>query len=473
MKHISTLLFLLIPVLSSFGQNYQTVRSNGISYFEDDDNYVSCIRIDSVKSETDSVLYPFAVIQEIGDGCYSPYAASWIGSRVIVKESGENLFFNKNNDTIIIKTQAVVGDTWNAYNVNDSLIVKANVTAHDTMTILGLADSVKTIEFQAYNGSMDSMDNSINGLSIKISKNYGIVQTLNFYLFPGFEGGVFPYLENEEYSLVGLSNPEVGLQNLTWFDINDFQVGDEIHVLYESLSNGSTITEFYKKTICKYLERTDYSDSIVYTYYLKESVNDTSVSEDTVTTTIKADSLFDRLPCEPYVSDSYVSSLYMINASILTKVESSGEFTSTTESCWEELIDDANCSYSFEKGLGGPYYSCDGVGGAVNRSLVYYKKSDVTWGTELNITAISEVDQIKNISFYPNPANDIIYLNFENSNYSNYCINIYNIEGRLLKSEKVEATDLKLEVSDLPGGIYFMKIASGKETVQVDKLIIE
>ncbi len=55
MKQVLAQLFLLIPVISLFGQNYQTVSSNRISYFEDEDYIVSCIRIDSVESEVDSV----------------------------------------------------------------------------------------------------------------------------------------------------------------------------------------------------------------------------------------------------------------------------------------------------------------------------------------------------------------------------------------------------------------------------------
>ncbi len=331
---------------------------------------------------------------------------------------------------------------------------------------------------------MGEVDNSINGLSIKISKNYGFVQTLDFYLFPDLSG-TFPYYEIAEYSLVGLSNPEVGLQNLTWFDVNDFDIGDEIHVLYESISsNGDEYRSdtTTKKSICKYLGRSYYPDSIVYTYYFKESVNDTSFTEDTVTTTIKADTSFDKLPGEPVISgsDGYFDafSYYMTNGDILSK-EDPGMlmyYTSSNDTCFRELIADGCLpTYTYQKGLGGPYYSCTNgfESGKISRELVYYKKGDNSWGTELNITGITEVEQTKNISIYPNPANDFVYVNYENNVYSNYSILIYNIEGRLLKSEKLEMTGTKLDVSDLSAGVYFVKISNYSDVVKIDKLVIE
>lgn len=85
-------------------QDYQTVYLNRVALF--DHNRIKGLRIDSVKVvAADTILYPFASIQEVSSWCYSPYKASWIGEKVIIKSNGENLFFNREGNTITLKTK--------------------------------------------------------------------------------------------------------------------------------------------------------------------------------------------------------------------------------------------------------------------------------------------------------------------------------------------------------------------------------
>ena len=155
MRTICLILILSVITLRvAIGQDYQTVSVNRIAYFES--QYVECLRIDSVKYQSDSVFYPFRVIQQLDYGCYSPLVASWIGAQIIVRENGINLFFNKSNDTIRINTRAALHDKWIAFNLADSIIIEATITNHDTISFLGLVDSVKTVSFQVYDKSMMS-----------------------------------------------------------------------------------------------------------------------------------------------------------------------------------------------------------------------------------------------------------------------------------------------------------------------------
>ena len=65
-------------------------------------------------------------------------------------------------------------------------------------------------------------------------------------------------------------------QNLTWFEVNDFQPGDELHIdessswiEHEGDRIGYAITN---KANYKYLEGIDYTDSIVYIIARKQSI---------------------------------------------------------------------------------------------------------------------------------------------------------------------------------------------------------
>ena len=165
-------------------------------------------------------------------------------------------------------------------------------------------------------------------MNLQISKNYGFIKTFNFYLFPDITVD-YPPDQFEELDLAGLSNPKTGVQNLTWFDVNDFRPGDELHILDESSTwfgnvSGYTTTN---KAVYKYLDRTDYEDSIVYHYSRRQSIytlwSDSSSFKfynDTLKEVIKPDTLFDKLPGAAIVSDFEMYSYYMANGALLSKI---------------------------------------------------------------------------------------------------------------------------------------------------------
>ena len=224
-KVIAILSMMLIFFTFLKAQNYQTVYPDRVAYFSNASGNIKCIRIDTV---TWMGLIPFKNIQENGLACYTPYGPSWIGEGVGVTDS-EDHFCNKENQTITIKTNALLNESWTAYNLQDSTKIVATVIDMGiTPSYLGLRDWIKEIGFQAYSRNMIPKDHPVNEMTIIISENYGFFKTLNFYLFPDIETE-FSTDHLEEYELVGLSDPQVGIQNLTWFDVYDFQPGDEIH----------------------------------------------------------------------------------------------------------------------------------------------------------------------------------------------------------------------------------------------------
>ncbi|GHV25514.1 hypothetical protein FACS1894176_04160 [Bacteroidia bacterium] len=228
-KIITSLVFLLFVGIELLAYDYQAIYSNQTAIF--DGGTLQGMKIDSVKVlENDSVFYPLKRILHDGSYCYTPYGASWLGEKIIISANWNN-FINK-NDTIRIKTDAVLGESWI---VDEGLISKmvAKVTSHKIESFLGLEDSVKTISFQAYDLNNVPIDrNLMNNKTLKISKNYGIIQGFDF--LPQIQ----PVLHNiyQEYTLAGLSNPKAGIQNITWFDIWDFQPGDELHIYEREIS---------------------------------------------------------------------------------------------------------------------------------------------------------------------------------------------------------------------------------------------
>ena len=184
----------------------------------------------------------------------------------------------------------------------------------ESISFLGLTDSVKTIGFQVYDKQMNPLSHDLNKKTIMISKQYGAVRILNFYQFPDIFQLNYGYWGRglTTYKLVGLSTPQLGVQNLSWFDVFDFQPGDEIHTLLEKFSwhaegSGSSINE---QTIKRFLTRIDFTDSIVYTYERRIftlSVVDTTPSilfvNDTAEMVIRSNPGFDPLPGEVIMNE--------------------------------------------------------------------------------------------------------------------------------------------------------------------------
>ncbi len=76
------------------------------------------------------------------------------------------------------------------------------------------------------------------------------------------------------------------------------------------------------------------------------------------------------------------------------------------------------------------------------------------------ISDIVDLEQ-KNISIYPNPANDKFYI----SNAKGYNVKIYNSEGKLIEENVIKDDNYSLNTSDYSKGLYFINLSNDKETV--------
>ena len=472
-------LFITLYIPALLAQNYQTVLSNRISYFEGDQGYISCIRIDSTKFDTDSTLYPMKNIRQLDYDCYTPYGDSWIGGKVIIQKGGSNLFFNKNHDTIRIKTQARLNDEWTAFYLKDSLIIKAAVTKHDTMHFMGLIDSVKTIDFVAYDKNMNPLEiNKMSNLQMRISKNHGIIETFDVYYFT-LDPDYYIPPNPGKYKLAGLSSPQIGVQNFTWFDVYDFSIGDELHITDISMQlDFEYSSKSINKSIYKYIEEVRTSNSITYKIARKESKYKNFDGEktfeyihDTITQTIVPNELFDNyLPGEPVFIENGANIIRMISDNVKIDLSPYMEIYKTEDSCWSNCCwDGCFPENTYYKGLGGPYYYCE-YAGYSERKLVYYKKGEKEWGTPLIITAIDEKQTKNVINLYPNPASD--YIIIESNLNSNAIFELMDLSGKSIYEEKLENQKNEIDLKKLDSGIYLYRILNNGSVNKTGKLII-
>jgi alpha-tubulin suppressor-like RCC1 family protein len=89
----------------------------------------------------------------------------------------------------------------------------------------------------------------------------------------------------------------------------------------------------------------------------------------------------------------------------------------------------------------------------------------ITCPTTLNVALFEDTE----FSFYPNPTNNVI--NITNQNEILNQINVYDMFGRLLKSQKGNNENEQINIQDLPNAIYILEINTekAKHSVQVVK----
>ena len=80
-------------------------------------------------------------------------------------------------------------------------------------------------------------------------------------------------------------------------------------------------------------------------------------------------------------------------------------------------------------------------------------------------TAIQEnLASIVNITLFPNPAGEIVNLQFDEPVDEEINVYMLDTQGKLVKTDVIEAATVEKQVNlqDLPAGIYYFKLVKGK-----------
>ena len=78
----------------------------------------------------------------------------------------------------------------------------------------------------------------------------------------------------------------------------------------------------------------------------------------------------------------------------------------------------------------------------------------------------------ESIKVYPNPAKDYIYVDIEASNFKSSDIELFDMQGRLVKKEKLKSKQgNRINVSNLNAGAYTYNVSVNGKTIS-GKVII-
>lgn len=476
---------------SAYSQNYQTVNSSEVKLFEGKFGNIRGYSIDSVAIiGGDSLMYPSRNIQRVGedwDDCYDVESYSMLGEYVRIMADGTNLFFNFYGDTIRLNTSAPAGHTWMMWKGED-FDVYGEMSETTISEVFGIADSVKSVKLKAYDAEMNLVENfPYNDSLISISKNFGLLTTFNFVAFPSYSEHYYQEYA-QLYSLYSIENQNLGGDNLTTFDVYDFQPGDIIEYENAQLFFGSGTKRQFRE---EYTSRVNYPDSIVYglnlkvltfQYSIEEEDPEISVATYQISRTIKPIDFLDALPgvalpkneMSEYYSVIMLTDTYVQKQNLEYAVTGNTVYQGDDPDCYMRFIDNTCGGQpdSYYKGLGGPYYECEFFGSPNYNKLTYFYKDSIAWGAEFDFTvSVPEAATQEIFSIFPNPAKDKFKIRMLNAPHPGR-LEIVDVSGRIVLSKTLTFEESEIDIANLTSGIYFVRFPlSGNKTVQ--KLIVE
>ena len=123
---------------------------------------------------------------------------------------------------------------------------------------------------------------------------------------------------------------------------------------------------------------------------------------------------------------------------------------------------DGSVSYSVGQVV---YTSNTGTNGSVSQGVQQPYEISV-------VTAIEKTKGINlSVTAYPNPTTDFLQLKIENEEIKDLSFQLYDLQGKLLRSEKIISNQSSINMGNLISSTYFVKVISGNKTIKEFKII--
>jgi hypothetical protein len=75
------------------------------------------------------------------------------------------------------------------------------------------------------------------------------------------------------------------------------------------------------------------------------------------------------------------------------------------------------------------------------------------------------------LSVYPNPTTDIIYLKVKESSFESLQYQLFDINGRLIENNKISENSTIIQMDTYPEAIYLLKVIDNNKEVKTFKII--
>ena len=96
--------------------------------------------------------------------------------------------------------------------------------------------------------------------------------------------------------------------------------------------------------------------------------------------------------------------------------------------------------------------------------------SDTSACVSLNNVGINESSFGKNIQLFPNPTTNYLTLKIEEA-YKSASYQLIDLQGKVIKSNKVDGDETTIKMEGLPTSIYFLSISDNNQLIKTFKII--
>jgi hypothetical protein len=412
----------------------------------------------SFRSLNDSANNPVA--------CITPEGRNWYGSEVIRKANGDEVYFNQSGDSIVFRTAAPVGSSWQAYSYdNMSEWIEASVTGVQWQAIPGGFDSVKTITLLRRNLSGNIIPDSINYKEVKIARDSGLIRFFHVYHFP------MEYIPQQRVAYTSIP-----LRSALF----DFQQGDRFQYMHSTffVFGPNPPPTFEEKLV---LMRNDFpsGDSVQYNFQSKLmllTLNpfptphlDTSIQILTpvwITYTNLSAPQWQGWPEQSFYQNNEVLAYAMDTLTCSAQVQVSlteGYYAlDPLDSCYRLPFEPVPHIKKYAGGLGQTYRQLDAlsIGGTRETTeLIWYEKSGQTCGTPISFTGLEDPKLPGEFRLFPVPVHEALNIEMLQQPLFEGEWRILDTVGKVLMENKAPKTSLKhtLDVSALQPGAYILQ----------------
>lgn len=464
MKKYTLFFCLMIVLLQSKAQNYNLFKPYCDYIYTD--GYT--VHFDSAfVLGADSVFLNYEQLNT-NQFTYTYNRNTWFCSSAIKSSQNEwSIIFNYDS-VFTFKPLTNVNNSWILYQFQNGNKIKATVDSVVFNNVISINDSVKYITLQVRDSLNNNVISNINTAQIQIAKNIGLIR---FPVLGNLISGYGPTI-----TLLGCSNPAIGLQNLTAYDVFNMEVGDEVisHKVNYLISAASS--EYTKrKVISKSFSNNVfyYTDSIFTIKQIDPVSNSlySIIQNNIVSRTIDLNAInfivWSRLNNSGFLDNfNYVFPVtfnsywdWESELCVQRKFKKLGGFFVDTLGNANENIGSWATNMVY-KGLGDVYY-IPPFQNFEKYIPVYYKKGPETCGNWVNfqylLTGIKEEKiDFETVTIDPNPAEHFIKIN--NPENEIIQLTIYDIMGKkVLENEIVNQTEI-IHIEHLNNGVYMVDL---------------
>lgn len=460
-------------------QNFELFKNDGAYYFNTTNTKAYEItRSNQVENGTYFYSYDIGLLRFAEDGTVSDPHTSWLGDSIFVDLNGITTFHNHYGKSLVMKPFFDL-EPWIVYSESNGAYIEAKYTGFETAQILyGLEDLVATLVFTVY----DSLGNPFTNHAYqefvwKVSGAHGSIKQFSINDFRGIYYNDDNKSPASSYTLSGFETEEenIGFEYSYKNLVTHLEIGSEVNYTYQNENNFEVkrkiIDKIIDDSLCTYTFQSCIHE---YNYYGFDTVYSLEY-EQAYDYNLKLNEIINSEDDEGFKGFLFITDMdrFSFKYRLYHKTD---DWFYYGKPCW--LV---TTEHTYSMGTPTSHIFIDGLGdfipyrGSENNGdeRVYFKTPTEEWGTPLEFScpdASSTTEIAKHqIQIYPNPAEDMIYINQNNQRID--LVNIYDLQSRLVKQFEL-TSQTSLDVSDLEKGVYLIEILSGNKLISHQKILI-